>query len=229
MKNEEFATAVRRGMRSIVLRMWMLAGAAFFILHSSFFISCSEEEAESYEFENWKERNDAFFASLADSLEANPTQWERILSYSLNTDREHASDCYIYVKKLVNGEGTESPAYTDSVRAAYRGRLIPSATYPEGYVFDETAYGAFSTSTAYSLKSLVSNYVDGYSTALQHMHKGDTWRVYIPYNLGYGDKDITGVSSLSVPAYSVIIFDVALIDFCHAGETMPAWSSRRTD
>lgn len=193
------------------------------------FTACSEEDAESTEFDNWKARNELFFASLADSLDANPMQWQRMLCYSLNADTPHDNDCYVYVKKLVNGAGTESPAYTDSVRMAYRGRLIPSASYPEGYVFDETASGTFSTATAYTVKTVVSGNVDGYATALQRMHKGDTWRVYIPYNLGYGEQDVTSNSVVIVPAYSVLVFDIALIDYCHAGETMPAWSSRRME
>ncbi|MBQ9357661.1 MAG: FKBP-type peptidyl-prolyl cis-trans isomerase [Prevotella sp.] len=202
--------------------LWEGLGVCLLVLFSS----CSEEDAEATEFDNWKARNEVFFASLADSLSANPAQWQRILTYSLTPDDSRSSNDYIYAKKVVNGTGTECPAYTDSVRVAYRGRLIPSANYPDGYVFDETATGTFSTATAYTVKTVVSSNVDGYATALQHMHKGDTWRIYIPYPLGYGETDQTSGSVVIIPAYSVLVFDLALIDFCHAGETMPAWSSR---
>ena len=55
----------------------------------------------------------------------------------------------------------------------------------------------------------------GFSTALQYMHKGDTWRVIIPYQLGYGAavKD-------DIPAYSTLIFEIHLVDF---------WSNKKGD
>ena len=191
---------------------------------SCLLFSCSKEETEAGEFDNWQERNEAFFASLADSLDANPNQWQRILSFSQSPATDHNIDKYIYVKKLENGEGGESPAYTDSVGIIYQGRLIPSATFTEGYVFDGTVFGKFSATTSSTAKLLVSGTVDGFSTALQHMHRGDHWRVYIPSTLGYGED---GSSSGTIPGYSVIIFELQLIDFSHAGEVMPTWSSRR--
>ncbi len=188
------------------------------------FTSCTKEETEAGEWDNWQERNEAYFASLADSLNANPSQWQRILCFSQSPATNHDTDKYIYVKKLENGEDGESPAYTDSVRIIYQGRLIPSATFAEGYVFDGTVFGKFSTATSSTAKLLVSGTVDGFSTALQHMRRGDHWRVYIPSTLGYGEE---GSGSGTIPAYSVIIFELQLIDFSHAGEMMPVWSSRR--
>ena len=188
------------------------------------FSSCTKEETEAGEWDNWQERNEAYFASLADSLNANPVQWERILSYSQSAATYHDTDKYIYVKKLEEGNGTESPAYTDSVRIIYQGRLIPSTTFTEGYVFDGTVYGKFTSATSSTSRMLVSGTVEGFSTALQHMHCGDHWRVYIPSALGYGED---GSSSGTIPGYSVIIFELQLIDFSPAGEVMPAWSSRK--
>jgi len=190
-------------------------------------VSCSEEEAEATEWENWQQRNEAYFASLADSLNANPGQWQRILNYSLSAATVHDNDKYIYVKKIEEGDGTESPAFTDSVRVIYRGRLIPSASYPEGRVFDGTVYGQFSKATGYTSRQLVSNSIDGFATALQHMHRGDYWRVYIPSELGYGEDDQKSNGVVAIPGNSVIIFDVILVDFSPAGEVMPRWNSRQ--
>jgi FKBP-type peptidyl-prolyl cis-trans isomerase FklB len=189
-------------------------------------MSCSKEETEAGEWDNWQQRNEAFFASLADSLRSHPSQWQRILSYAQSEATSHDIDKYIYVKKLEDGMGSESPAYTDSVRVIYQGRLIPSATFSEGYVFDGTVFGKFTPTTSSTAKLSVSNTVEGFSTALHHMHRGDHWRIYIPSALGYGED---GNSSGSIPGHSVIIFEVQLIDFSHAGEVMPAWSSRRVE
>ena len=55
------------------------------------------------------------------------------------------------------------------------------------------------------IREAVSNVVDGFATALMHMHPGDHWMVYIPYQLGYGT---TGNGS--IPAYSMLRFEIAL-------------------
>ena len=54
--------------------------------------------------------------------------------------------------------------------------------------------------------------VDGFTTALMSMHRGDHWTVYIPHQLGYGTS-----ASGTVPAYSTLIFDLRLVDFSHPG------------
>ena len=51
------------------------------------------------------------------------------------------------------------------------------------------------------------------------LYKGDRWEIYIPYQLGYGTSD-----SDDIPAYSVLIFDVALCRVWAVGETGPVWN-----
>jgi FKBP-type peptidyl-prolyl cis-trans isomerase FklB len=187
-------------------------------------VSCSENDDTVAEYANWQERNDAFFYSLEDSLTANPGTWVKYKSYSkdqsLTTGKN--TDC-IYVKVLNRSNETVSPMATDSVRVSYEGRLIPSATYPEGFVFDTRGYNTFAVETAGTAKFVAAGgLVNGFSTALLHMHKGDLWRVYIPYALGYNTA-----SQTNIPAYSTLIYDLALIDISPAGQAMPAWSSRR--
>ena len=208
--------------------MQMLLCATFFILHSSFFISCSEEETETSEWDNWQERNETYFASLPDLLSQDSAPWMRIKSYSLDPATEGKPTDYVYAKIIEQGSETECPAYTDSVRVVYQGRLIPTNTYPEGSVFSSTVSGNFSVATASTSRMLVSKLVEGMATALQHMHRGDYWRIYIPHELGYDEQSQTSSSgSVTIPAYSTLIFDVLLVDFAPTGETLPSWSSRR--
>ena len=188
--------------------------------------SCSESEDDEGEFANWQQRNEQFFASLEDSLKAHPTVWLKYKSFTLDEGSEGKSTDYIYAKVVETGGGLDSPMYTDSVRVSYQGRLIPSATFPEGYVFDGTVYGKYSSATNASVRQNLTVNIDGYTTALLHMHRGDHWRIYIPSDLGYGDK---GNDSGTIPGHSVVVFDVTLIDFSPAGEPMPAWSSRRRE
>ena len=217
---------VKQVMKGSTMRM---IGLSFIICHLSFSVcACSESEDEATdEYANWQVRNEAYFATLEDSLSRGGSAWQKFKSYSKDQQAAGVNTDYIYVKVLERGSKTDSPLYTDTVRVSYRGRQIPSVSYPEGKVFDQTYYGTFNWQTAAVSKGVVSSYVDGFTTALLHMHPGDRWRVYIPYQLGYGENPrSTSSSSESIPAYSTLIFDLALVEYWQPGEKRPVWSSR---
>ena len=183
--------------------------------------SCSEETVEDNEFENWPARNEAFLTAVVnDSLKK--SDWMRFQKYSLGDSikSDNPRD-YVYVKIVEKGDGEGCPAYTDSVRVAYQGRLIPSVSYPQGMFFDKgtSTGGVFSLTTASTTRMKVSGLVDGFATALQQMHIGDYWRVYIPSDLGYG----TSGSGSAVPGSSILIFDIILVDYSPMGTVMKPW------
>ena len=137
---------------------------------------------------------------------------------------EKSGDC-IYVKILEEkkpGE-TESPMFNDSVRISYEGRLMPTkqplngTKFEDGKVFDTTVYGAYDARTNATVRFKVSGLVNGFATAMLHMHRGETWLVYIPYSLGYGSS----VSNSLIPAYSTLIFKVTLHEFAREGKALP--------
>lgn len=175
-------------------------------------MSCSETETTEEEYVDWQNRNETYFNGMYDKAVASTTDnLDTIRCYTLTTGVLAAKDDYIVVEKLSDGTGTgDSPLFTDSVDISYRGRLIPSTSYTDGYVFDQTYLGDFDWDTSNMTGMIVSGTVKGFATALQKMKKGDHWKVYIPYKLGYSSS-----SSSSVPAYSTLIFDIALHDFCH--------------
>jgi FKBP-type peptidyl-prolyl cis-trans isomerase FklB len=180
--------------------------------------ACSESAEEEEEFVNWSARNEQYLATVAnDSMQQ--SGWQRFKKYSLDPSTTGKVGDYVYVKVIEQGNSTTKPAYTDSVRVMYQGRLIPSKTYPQGYIFDGTVHGTFSLATGSTAKMKVANTIDGFSTALQHMSVGDYWRVYIPWELGYG----TSGSGSTIPGYSVLVFDLALIDTSPAGQVMKPW------
>ena len=179
-------------------------------------LSCSESEDEvTNEYANWQTRNEAYITDIAKKC-------QRVKVFTKDQQAEGPVSDYVYYEVLEQGEGGESPYYSDTVRISYRGRLIPTTSYPEGFVFDQTYTGQFSWQTTGVSTSLTNGFVDGFTTILQHMHRGDRWRVYIPYQLGYNTtkKD-------NIPAYSTLIYDLALIDFTHPGYSLPRWSSRQ--
>lgn len=218
MKNEEWATAIDNRRKKREVWAWrMLLCAAFFALHSSLFTSCSEDSEDEEEYANWQERNDNAISQWAAD-----TSLRKIKNFTKDQTTTGVSSDYIYVEVLEEGSGTESPLYTDTVWVAYRGRLIPSKSYPDGYVFDQSYQGDFSWTTSDVFEFSVNGLVEGFGTALMAMKPGDRWRVHIPYMLGYGSSS----TSTSVPAYSNLTFDIALFDFWHPGETRPFFKSR---
>ena len=181
--------------------------------------SC-EEVDETPEFNNWQVRNDQYIDSIADVARSNEGEWKVFLTTGLDESKEWDNQYYVYCNVIQAGNGTESPAYTDTVSVNYKGRLIPSKTYPKGYIFDSSYDGELEPEFDVPVKLKLSGTVPGFSTALQHMvagttkTNGDIWRIYIPYALGYGANGSSGI-----PAYSTLIFDVNLVSFVTTGTT----------
>ena len=76
----------------------------------------------------------------------------------------------------------------------------------------------FNPAFAVPTKLGVSNLVEGYTTAVQHMVVGDRWLVYIPQELGY-----QGTSSGVLPPYSTLTFDMQLKGIYRKGEVVGNW------
>ena len=171
-----------------VIKKW--SGALLAVVAGSMlFAACSESDDTGSEFDDWQNKNttywNALYAKAQDSVKAGNTNWKIIKNWSLEDSLQPPNTDYIIVHVKEKGTGTASPLYTDTVRTHYTGRLIPSASYPDGYQFDSSLGHAISMDEATPSKFAVSLVVDGFSTALQNMHVGDRWEVYIPYTLGY--------------------------------------------
>lgn len=180
------------------------------------FTSCSETEIVDTEFANWQERNDAYFETIyskaKQAIDNGDNTWRIVRGYSKKVGSTNKSD-YIVMEQLASGPLSQTVNYTDSVSYIYQGRLIPTESYPEGYIFDTRWTGEYDLQTTKPLNSAVSDFVDGFSTALMAMNPGDRYKVYIPCQLGYGTVDKS-----TIPAYSCPIFDLTLIK---------AWKKRK--
>lgn len=179
------------------------------LLAPLFFVACSENDDTVEEFPDWKNRNEAYFDNIYEkAMGINDGSWKIIRNYTLEDTIPAAYTDHIVVEVLEEGTGSGCPMFTDSVMVSYRGRLLPSTSYPEGYVFDQSYEGEYNPQTAKPQQMRVGDLIDGFATALQYMHIGDRWRVYVPYQLGYGTS-----ASTTIPAYSTLIFDIALVAY----------------
>jgi len=97
-------------------------------------------------------------------------------------------------KVLKEGAG-ESPAPTARVTVQYRGTLLDGTEFDSSYKRNQPA----------TFK--VNGVIRGWTEALQLMKPGAKWQLFIPANLGYGDR---GAGS-SIPPGSTLIFEVELL------------------
>ena len=102
--------------------------------------------------------------------------------------------CGVLYKVLERGTGTVSPQLSSVVTVHYRGTLI------NGREFDNS--WKRSCPEAFRLNQVI----EGWQQALQQMHVGDKWIVYIPYTLGYGNRP-----SGPIPAFSTLVFEVEFL------------------
>ncbi|MDE6368949.1 MAG: FKBP-type peptidyl-prolyl cis-trans isomerase [Muribaculaceae bacterium] len=103
-------------------------------------------------------------------------------------------DKNIYYKVIKSGnKNAVMPNRNSVVTVYYVGKTI------NGKTFDSSRGGA---APAMRLRELI----QGWIIALQHMHVGDRWEIYLPAEMGYGRFSQPGI-----PGGSTLIFDIELL------------------
>jgi len=195
--------------------LWLLWAA---LITSCLFSAC-DETSEVNEYADWRNRNQRFVDSIAAVAEENADgNWRIYKSYTLPPDNPNdltvVKDVnnYVYCHIEENGTGTTSPIYTDSIRASYRVWLI------NDMLIDQSFRGEFNPAISVPSKFSMSSTIIGWTTALQQMRTGDSWTIYIPYELGYGKRQ-----SGDVPGYSALKYWVNLAGVYPTGTVVPEW------
>ncbi|MEH6758209.1 MAG: FKBP-type peptidyl-prolyl cis-trans isomerase [Parasphingorhabdus sp.] len=131
------------------------------------------------------------FAGTHDAVTTGASN-EDFLAVNASADGVETKASGLQIKVLKPGEGP-SPTATDTALVKYVGQTR------DGNVFDENEQTPMP----------VGGVVPGFSEALQLMQKGGEYRIWIPSELGYGEQS----PSPELPANSILIFDVTLLDF----------------
>lgn len=100
----------------------------------------------------------------------------------------------VLYRVLESGQGSNTPRLNSIVSVHYKGTLI------NGREFDNS--WKRNCPEAFRLNEVIA----GWQIALQQMHAGDRWIIYIPYTVGYGTR-----TSGPIPAFSTLIFEVQLL------------------
>jgi len=95
---------------------------------------------------------------------------------------------------LKKGDGA-MPGLKDKVTTHYHGTLIDGTVFDSSY--DRGQPASFP----------VSGVIAGWTEALQMMPVGSKWRLYVPYDLAYGERGAGG----KIKPYATLIFDVELL------------------
>ena len=100
----------------------------------------------------------------------------------------------VLYRVITAGEGDRMPEMSSVVSVHYRGTLI------DGREFDST-YG-----NSYPETFHLREVVEGWQIAISRMVIGDKWKIYIPSDLGYGDRTVD-----DIPGGSALVFEVELL------------------
>ena len=116
------------------------------------------------------------------------------LEENAKRDQVSVTESGLQFEVLNAGEG-EKPGPTSTVRTHYHGTLINGDVFDSSYQRGEPA------------EFPVNGVIKGWTEALQLMPVGAKWRLYVPYDLAYGEQGAGG----AIKPYSTLIFDVELL------------------
>lgn len=119
---------------------------------------------------------------------------EEFLKLNAKKDSVKTTASGLQYKILTAGTG-EVPTATQKVKVNYEGRLV------DGTVFDSSCQRNKPISFA------CNQVIKGWTEALTMMPVGSKWEIYVPQELGYGDRE-----QKKIPPFSTLIFTVELLD-----------------
>lgn len=138
----------------------------------------------------------AYFTNLRDAeMEKNKEESEAFLEENKTKEGVQVTESGLQYKILQEGTGA-SPEEGDQVRVHYTGKLI------DGEVFDS------SVERGEPAVFRVGQVIPGWNEALTMMQVGGKWELYIPSELGYGQRG----AGQSIGPNATLIFEVELLD-----------------
>lgn len=134
-------------------------------------------------------------AEAAEAAEANREAGEAFLADNAERDDVTVMESGLQYEVLESGDGA-SPGPQDTVEVNYEGTLL------DGTVFDS------SFERGESVSFQVNQVIEGWQEALQAMSVGDSWMLYIPADLAYGESGQGPIGPNEVLTFRVDLLDV---------------------
>ena len=158
-------------------------------------LKVSDSEAQTIVQDFFKKQEEKQRAAAAEAGKAAREAGEKYLAENAKKEGVVTLPSGLQYKVLTEGNG-KKPKATDKVKCHYEGMLI------DGTLFDSSIQrGELAT---FPLNGVIAGWTEG----LQLMAEGSKYRLFIPYNLGYGERG----AGASIPPYAALVFDVELIE-----------------
>lgn len=141
------------------------------------------------------EINQRLQAQQAEQAKELAADGEKFLAENAKREEVTVLESGLQFEVLTEGSG-DKPTKESTVRTHYHGTLINGEVFDSSYNRGEPA------------EFPVGGVIAGWTEALQMMPVGSKWRLYVPYNLAYGERGAGG----SIGPYATLIFDVELLD-----------------
>lgn len=125
---------------------------------------------------------------------ANREEGEAFLTENAQKSDVEVTDSGLQYEVLESGDGA-SPSATDSVEVHYEGTLLDGTVFDSSYQRGEP------------VNFRVDQVIEGWQEALQLMSVGDTWMIYLPADLAYGEAGTGG----PIGPNETLIFKVELL------------------
>lgn len=120
---------------------------------------------------------------------------EKFLQENALREEVKVTESGLQYEVLVQGKGPK-PTAEQTVKVHYEGTLIDGTVFDSSYQRGEP------------IEFPLNGVIKGWTEGLQLMPKGSKYKLYIPYELGYGERG----AGQSIPPYSTLIFTVELLD-----------------
>ncbi|MBO5788022.1 MAG: FKBP-type peptidyl-prolyl cis-trans isomerase [Bacteroidaceae bacterium] len=138
--------------------------------------------------------NEHFQRLAEEAYAVNKNAGEKFLAENAKKEGVVTLPSGLQYKVMTEGNG-KKPSATDRVQCHYEGTLI------DGTIFDSSIKRG--EPAVFGVNQVIRGWVE----ALQLMQEGAKWRLFIPYDMAYGEH---GAGEM-IPPYSALVFDVELI------------------
>ena len=119
----------------------------------------------------------------------------KYLEENAKRDEVTVTESGLQYEVIAEGDG-ETPVAASTVRVHYHGTLINGTTFDSSYERGQPA------------EFPVGGVIKGWTEALQKMPVGSKWKLYVPYNLAYGERGAGG----AIGPYQALVFEIELLD-----------------